>query len=117
MYGVAGRGEWQAGRAEFGGDDVTPLADDWEVMVVPGLEYLPAAIIAHRARDGAVRILEQNDRFAGLYSQGVPAKLIGERSRRVPIERSQEMRRVRRELVSGFGHEGMNEGAPTNTFS
>ena len=58
-----------------------------------------------------VRILEQNDRFAGLYSQGVPAKLIAERSRRVPIERSQEMRRVRRELVAGFGHEGMNEGA------
>ena len=41
----------------------------------------------------------------------MPAKLIAERSRRVPIERSQEMRRVRRELVAGFGHEGMNEGA------
>lgn len=83
-----------------------------ELMTAPGREAFPAAVLAVEA-GGSHRVLVQNDDFAGLYPNGVPAPLIAERSSRARIERLREFVRVQSDLTARYQAEGLNEGAAT----
>lgn len=102
-------GQW---RQEQAGSTAAPeqvLVGGVEVMAVPGRESYPAAILAVNA-DGNARVLVRNGDFHKLYPNGVPAKVVAERSLRDQIERSREFRRVETDLVARYRGEGLDEG-------
>lgn len=88
------------------------LQNGVEVMIVRGAESFPAAIISVIAT-GEHQALVRNDRFAGLYPDGVPQKWIAEHSSRARIERSRELNRVKSGLVARHERAGMNNSAAT----
>lgn len=86
------------------------LLDGREVLTVPGKEGFDAAVLLVEA-DGSHSVLIENNAFAGLYRDGVPAKLIAERSNRQQIEKIQDFRKVQADLVTRFmTEEGLREG-------
>lgn len=85
------------------------LVNGREVLSVRGREFFPAAILVID-QTGASEVLVKNDAFAALYPNGVPAKMLQERSHRATIERGRERRRVRGELVTGYRAQGMRDG-------
>lgn len=108
--GDPGEGEgWQEDYGTLHASDGPVLSGQWEIMEVPGREAYPAALAAFAERSGDIRILLSNSDFRGLYPDGVPRELLHERSRRIDIERIQEIERVHRELVARFQSEGLSE--------
>lgn len=109
-HGAPSRARWSMAWAGGMAAPDQVLAGGVELMTVRGRESFPAAVIAVDAA-GAHRVLLKNGDFEELYPDGVPDRLIIERSRREGIERGRELRRVREELVARYRDQGMNEGA------
>jgi hypothetical protein len=81
-----------------------------EVLTVPGKEGFNAAVLIVDA-DGNHFILIKTDDFDALYPDGIPAKLLAERSNRKQIEKVRDFRKVKAELVAKFmSEEGLREG-------
>lgn len=81
-----------------------------ETLTVPGKEGFNAAVVIVGS-DGGQSILIKNSKFDDLYPDGIPAKLIAERSNRAQIGRVRDFRKVQAELVARFmSEEGMREG-------
>jgi hypothetical protein len=81
-----------------------------ELLPVPGRESFNAAIAVVDG-DGNYSILIENGRFDTLYPEGLPAKLIADRSRRKQIEKVRDFRKVKADLVARFmSEEGLSEG-------
>lgn len=101
--------EWRENGARSTATPDSVLLNGVEVLMVPGEESFPAAVLLVEA-DGTYRVLLKSAAFDRLYPAGVPAGLIAERSHRSGIERSRELTQVQTELVSRFIAEGMSEG-------
>jgi hypothetical protein len=108
--GAPSRARWSMKWAGSTAASDRVLAGGVELMTVRGHESFPAAVLAVDAA-GAYRVLLKNGDFEELYPDGVPDRLIDERSNRERIERARELRRVREELVARYRGQGMNEGA------
>jgi len=81
-----------------------------EVLTVPGKEGFNAAVLVVDA-GGSHSILIKTDGFDALYRDGIPAKLLAERSNRKQIEKVRDFRTVKAELVARFmSEEGLREG-------
>jgi hypothetical protein len=107
--GAPARAQWSM---KWAGSMAAPdqiLVGGVELMTVRGRESFPAAVIAVDAA-GTSRVLLKNGAFEDLYPDGVPDRLIRERSSRERIERGREMRRVREDLIARYRGQGMNEG-------
>ena len=101
--------EWtQSWRSHAGTSDGV-LRNGVEVMVVPGPESFPAAIVAINA-EGQQRVLLRSKDFDAHYSDGLPEKRIAERSRRKSIEQIRTLKRTRSELVAKHEAAGMSKG-------
>jgi hypothetical protein len=96
----------------WGGAAATPdavLANGVELMVVPGSESFPCAVVAVEA-DGRYRVLLSNGAFDALHPDGLSAQWIAERSQRPRIERARELQRATDELTQQYRAQGSNEG-------
>lgn len=112
------KGDWIAGRQsdarwaeQWAGSLAAPdqvLVNGVELTTARGRAAFPAAILAIDAA-GAVRVLAKNDDFDGLYPDGVPPKMLAERSRRTRIERMRALNKVQNELLTRYRAEGMTE--------
>ena len=81
-----------------------------EVLTVKGKEGFNAAVLIVEA-DGSHSVLIENSDFDEIYPDGVPAKLIAERSNRQQIEKVRDFRKVQADLVARFmAEEGLGEG-------
>jgi len=81
-----------------------------EVLTVPGEESFNTAVAIVDA-DGSHSILIKNSKFGAIYPEGVPPKLIADRSNRKQIEKVRGFRKVQAELVKRFmSEEGLREG-------
>jgi hypothetical protein len=81
-----------------------------EVLTVPGKEGFDVAVLVVDA-DGSHSILIKSDDFDALYPDGIPSKLLAERSNRKQIEKVRDFRKVKAELVERFmSEEGLREG-------
>lgn len=116
-----GVGEATAGDADGSpgwkkeGYRMTGLAEDslrgaLEVLVVPGPASFPAAVVMIDHRDGSWRTLLRTSRFKDEYSEGIPERIISERSQRKEIERLRALRKAHRETLKGFMDSGLSEG-------
>jgi hypothetical protein len=105
----AERAEWEEGHAELGGDDLTPLNGRWEAIAVPGPESYPSAIVAFDASTEDVRVLVETPAYARQHPDGPPVAWLHERARRADIERMDNLRTTREELVERFRAAGLNE--------
>jgi hypothetical protein len=85
------------------------LKNGIELIAIKGRESYPAAILAVNA-DDSYRVLVKNKHFRSLYPNGVPPRLIAQKSLRKRIERSRQLRRVQGELMARHKAEGKNEG-------
>lgn len=85
------------------------LVDGVELLTAPGREFFPAAVIAVD-NDGGYRVLIQNAAFPELYPNGIPPKILRDRSFRETIERHREIARVRQELIDEYQAQGMGQG-------
>lgn len=101
---------WVRKRAGNTGAGDHVLRDGLELILIKGREAFPAAIIAANA-DGSYQVLIKNGDFDGLYPDGVPARMIAQRTRRKPITRIRARRRAKAELMAKYRAQGLNEGA------
>jgi hypothetical protein len=85
------------------------LVQGREVLTVPGREYFPAAIV-ETADNRDYEVLVSNPAFDDLYPEGIPTKVLQERSRRPLIERARKLRQVHAELVREGREQGLSEG-------
>lgn len=105
----AGEPEWRDDQALHFGPSEEVLRYGRELIVLPGPESFPCAIILVEP-DRSHDVLVQTSEFDRWYPDGVPVNLVFERSRREDIERLRTLRRTKTELVKRFMAEGMNEG-------
>ncbi len=94
---------------------MTGIAEDslrgaLEVLVVPGPASFPAAVVMIDHRDGSWRTLLRTSRFEDEYPEGIPERIILERSRKEEIERLRALRKAHRETLKGFMDSGLSEG-------
>ena len=82
-----------------------------EVMVLRGEEGFNAAIVLLDHDRRQAEVLVRNKAFRHLYPEGAQFKALLEFSRKQEIDRLNEMRRTRQELVAAFRDQGMTEGA------
>lgn len=101
---------WVRKRAGNTGAGDHVLRDGLELILIKGREAFPAAIIAANA-DGSYRVLIKNGDFDGLYPDGVPARMIAQRTRRKSITRIRARRRAKAELMAKYRTQGLNEEA------
>jgi hypothetical protein len=81
-----------------------------EVLVVPGPASFPAAVVMIDHRDGSRRTLLRSSRFEDEYPEGIPERIIRERSRKEEIDRLRALRKAHRETLKGFRDAGLSEG-------
>lgn len=92
----------------FGGYSDNPLAGDIELMVVPGLETYPAAVLAVTPA-GSYDVLISNQYFDMLYPEQIMAADLQRWSRRWFIEQEREMEQRVAELVRDYRARGLSE--------
>lgn len=91
-----------------GGYSDNPLAGDLELMVVPGRESFPAAILAVRP-DGSHDVLLRNRQFDRLYPEPLPAAVLQQWSRRRQVEQQREVERHVADLVREYRARGLSD--------
>ena len=103
------RARWVEGVPGGLGRAESTLTAGREVFTVPGREGFDAAVLVVEA-DGSHSVLVRNGDFDTLFPDGVPARLVAERSQRKQIDKARNFRRVQAELVARFRAEGLKEG-------
>jgi len=96
------RGQWEKGRFQGGGYDVTPLFGESELMTAPGRETYPAAVISYNEVRKTTTALVKSAEFDSRYPSGMPVKMAGEQSHRAAIERLTELKRLHAALIAQF---------------
>jgi hypothetical protein len=102
---------WQEGYNSMGGSVPEQLSGDLEVIVPPGEELLPCAIIVLRQHAPNGRALVETPACRRKYGDGYTAASMAALSHRADIERSQTMNRTYADLVAQGKARGLNEGA------
>ncbi len=101
---------WQEGYSAGGGSVPEQLAGDLEVIVPPGDELLPCAIVVLTKGTPNARVLMDTPACRRKYPDGYTAGTMAAFSRRAEIERVQTMTRTYADLVAQGKGRGMNEG-------
>jgi hypothetical protein len=86
------------------------LRGSLEVLVVPGPASFPAAVVMVDHRDGSWRTLLRTSRFEEEYPEGIPGRIISERSQKEEIERLRALRKAHRDTLKKFMDAGLSEG-------
>ena len=102
---------WQEGYNSMGGSVPEQLFDDLEVIVTPGDELLPCAVVVLRRHAPNARALVETPACRRKYGDGYTAASMAALSHRADIERSQTMTRTYADLVAKGKARGLNEGA------
>ncbi len=79
------------------GDDV--LYEPWEVLVAPGRENFPSAVVAHNDASGELRVLVRNSVFGRLFPDGLRWAVLAPTSRASDIRRMRAVRDLRARLI------------------
>jgi hypothetical protein len=82
-----------------------------EVMTVRGEEGFPAAILLLDHDRRQAEVLIRNAAYNRLYPEGPQFESLLEFSRKQDVDRLNEMRQTRQDLVAAFRAQGLNEGA------
>jgi hypothetical protein len=82
-----------------------------EVMAVRGEEGFPAAILLLDHNRRQAEVLIRNAAYNRLYPEGPQFESLLEFSRKQDVDRLNEMRQTRQDLVASFRAQGLNEGA------
>jgi hypothetical protein len=101
---------WQEGYNSGGGSVPEQLSGDLEVIVPPGDELLPCAIIVLSKRSQGARVLLDTPPCRRKYAGGYTAATMAAFSRRAEIERTQTITRTYDGLVAEGQARGLNEG-------
>lgn len=105
------RPEWKEGGTGTAGLSEPVVVGELEVMVMRGEEGFNAAIVLLDHDRRQAEVLVRNGDYEDIYPEGAQFEALLEFSRKKNIDRLNEMRRTRQELVAGFMAQGMNEGA------
>ena len=101
---------WQEGYGSGGGGVPEQLSGDREVIVAPGDELLPCAIVMLTKGAPNARVLADTAACRKKYPDGYTAATMGAFSQRTEIERVQTMTRTYADLVAAGKARGQNEG-------
>lgn len=114
---------WDAERGEFEGSDVWvpaqaqitgPLDDsvrsDKEIVMVPGPECYPAAIVTIDHATRRFETLLASGDFEEEYPDGLTPEIVFEQSKRDEILRMREMRKAYAQAIEKYRGEGLSEG-------
>ncbi len=82
-----------------------------EVMAVRGEQGFPAAILLLDHDRRQAKVLIRNAAYSRLYPEGPQFESLLELSRKQEVDRQNEMRQTRQDLVAAFRAQGLNEGA------
>jgi hypothetical protein len=105
-----GKAPWQEGYGSGGGSVAERLSGDREVIVPPGDELLPCAIVVVTKGSPDARALADTPACRRKYPDGYTATTMAAFSQRAEIERVQKMTRTYSDLVAQGRASGMNEG-------
>ena len=86
------------------------LDGDWELIHFFGRAAYPPAIVLFNEKRGNINILRRAPGFEAQYPDGIPMRLLAERSVRDAIERLDELKSTRRRLMAQFQAQGLSEG-------
>lgn len=101
---------WQEGYGPGGGWVAEQLSGEREVIVPPGDEQLPCAIVVLTTGSTGARVLTDTPTCRKKYRDGYKATTMAAFSSRLDIERVQKMTATYRDLVAQAKARGMNEG-------
>jgi hypothetical protein len=108
--GARRRGEWSREGWASDGPSEPVLSGPTEVFALPGPEGFPCAVALLDHRTRAVRVLARSAAFAARYPGGPSLDALLAVSRKADIERVEEVRRVKAELVAKYRGQGLSEG-------
>ena len=103
--------QWREAHSAAGGSEPEQLSGPLEVLVVPGDEGFPCAVVTVHRDTGAVRVLLSTPQCRSKYRDGIARADIESLERRPDIERSVTITRTYNELVAKGVAAGENEGA------
>ena len=102
-------GDWTQGWTAAGGDDVSPVSGDWELIAAKGRETYPCAVAAFNSREQTVRVLLATDACRDVYPNGIRPSDLEPLARRPSIEHIQELKDARERLTQEGLDAGMSE--------
>jgi hypothetical protein len=105
------RPDWQEKNPGMTGLSDPVVVGELEVMVLRGEEGFNAAIVLLDHDRRQAEVLVRNKAYRHLYPEGAQFEALLEFSRKQEIDRLNELRRTRQELVAAFRAQGMKEGA------
>jgi hypothetical protein len=103
------RGDWVHDAAARLGPSEPVLAGQIEVFTAKGPELFPSAVVLLDHRSMSARVIAQSPAYAESHPRGVQVAELMERSRKKDLDRTAELQRIERELVSGYRAQGMSE--------
>ena len=102
--------EWQSGDKRLYGHARYVLDGDWELIHFYGEAAFPPAIVLYNADTQGIRIVKRAPAFESQFPEGIPPRLLADRSVRKNVERIDELKQTRERLLAEFRQQGLSDG-------
>jgi hypothetical protein len=102
--------EWQSGDKRLYGHARYVLDGDWELIHFYGEAAFPPAIVLYNAATQGIRIVKRAPAFESQFPEGIPPRLLADRSVRKNVERIDELKQTRERLLAEFRQQGLSDG-------
>lgn len=101
---------WQSGERPLYGHARYVLDGDWELIHFYGEAAFPPAISLYRKDGNQVRIIKRAPGFDEQYPDGIPTRLLADRSVRRTVEHLDALADTRQRLLASYRARGLSEG-------
>ena len=94
------KSQWNQEWLAISGGSESPLSGEWEVIVAPGEETFPCAIVALHSSAREARVLLKEDACDRVYPNGISPSDVTPFSRRASIEHIQDLKNAHERLTA-----------------